>query len=303
MTKADAPVYRLSDIEVEEVSIVDRAANQRKFLIAKNQPAEVEADKATGTQAPAPAPAPTPPPAPAPPPEPEPDPGPKTEPTMRLSPEMKAELAKRVAAATERLKAIATLVTGAEEVAGLLEIPAELVTKVAELVSGLSDGDVAKGELVIKGLPQFSSTRLSQLQAAHAALGAIIEQVSPAPTPAPSAAADPAADPSTAEGDGLSKKLDQLEDAVAKGIAKVAALIGKQGAEIARASDAIAKQAARIDKVEAIDRQRPTTNAEPENGDPVIKSAGDDGDADGGVWPADMASETASKRVRSSFAA
>lgn len=32
---SDKPVYRLLDIEVEEVSLVDRAANQRKFLIVK----------------------------------------------------------------------------------------------------------------------------------------------------------------------------------------------------------------------------------------------------------------------------
>jgi hypothetical protein len=279
--KDDAPVFRLTDIEVEEVSIVDRAANKRKFLVTKADPA------------PAPAPSTTPPPVPTPTPTPAPDPGPKTEPMMRLSPEMKAELMKRIATALERVQALGALIGGAEEVAGMLEIPAELVTKVAELVSGISDGDVAKGELVIKGLPQFSSTRLTQLRDAYASLGAILDQVTPAPTPPP--VPDPAPTPPAEEDDGLSKKLASLEEAVAKGLSQVATLVGKQG-------DAIAKQAARMDKIDAIDRVRPTTNSEPVEGDPVRKSI-DDEDGNGGErWPSDMSSKDASK-IKETFAA
>lgn len=282
--KDDAQVFRLTDIEVEEVSIVDRAANKRKFLVTKADPPAAPAPSA----APA-VPAPTPAPAPAP------DPGPKTEPTMRLSPEMKAELVKRIATALERVQALGTLIGGAEEVAGMLEIPAELVTKVAELVSGISDGDVAKGELVIKGLPQFSSTRLTQLREAYTSLGAILDQVTPAPPP-PSAP-DPAPTPA-AEDDGLSKKLASLEEAVAKGLLQVATLVGKQG-------EAIAKQASRIDAIDAIDRGRPTTNSEPVEGDPVRKESDeddDDGGSTGGRWPSDMASKDASK-IKETFAA
>ncbi len=48
IAKAEAPqVFRLSDMDVEEVSLVDRAANKKKFLVVKRSdqmPTEVQAD-------------------------------------------------------------------------------------------------------------------------------------------------------------------------------------------------------------------------------------------------------------------
>lgn len=297
-------VYRLTDIDTEEVSIVDRAANQRKFLIVKGANmakagAAVSSDgkgghTATSKDAPATPPAPAAPaaapapaapaaqaPAAAPPAAPAAAPaagGPAAEPKLQLSPEAKAELVKRFTAAAERLAALKAMLDGAAEVPGLVEVPAEIATKVAELLTGIAQGEVEKGAPVAKGLPQFSSARTAQLQAAYDALGAVLGSVAkPVPAPAADPAAEPAGEPAVdAE---VAKAFASLEAKVAAGLEKIAGVVAKQG-------EAIAKQAGIVEAVQKGSRPTPRSGA-PEGARESVEKDDDDADAPGG-WPADM---------------
>jgi hypothetical protein len=318
-------VHRLKDIDVEEVSIVDRAANARKFLVVKSDgggseadmakagapvssdgkgghtvsketptpPAEGTPPSATGTAAPEPAPAATP-------------PVPQMqEPKLQLSPEAKGELAKRITAAKGRLADLEKMLGDAEEVAGLVEVPAAVVTKVSEILVGLAEGEtVEKGAspaVVLKGLPQFSSARVGQLQAARDALDVLLGAV--APKPAEAAPAAPGAEPpgevdvqATVEGiveKAVSKAFAPLDEKLAKGLLGITAALEQHGTTIA-------KQAARVD---ALDRGRGGSQAAPDAGDRTeTAKAGEDDD--GEAWPLDLAApdkhavEKAPKDVR-----
>jgi hypothetical protein len=283
-------VFRLTEIDTHEVSIVDAAANGRKFLIQKSKGVgtmkagaqivsdgkgghTVSKDTPPAPGAPAPAAAPPAPAAPA-------AGGPTAEPIIALSPEMKAELAKRVAAAEGRLTALKALLEKATETAGLVEIPAEISTMVGLILAGLAHGETTEKGEVQKGLPQFSSSRTAQLVAARDALDAVISGVvKPAPVePDPAAEPAPAADGEIAKA--IAKALAPLEEKLAKALEKIATTVGLHGA-------AIEKQAGRVELVEKGSRPTPRSGA-PDGS--VEKSTGESDDATepNGSWPADM---------------
>lgn len=272
-----AAVHRLTDIVTEEVSIVDRAANQRTFLVVKGADMKtgqaVVADGKGGHTvvkdtpvAPPPA---VPPTAPA-------TGGPSSEPVLRLSPEAKAELVKRFVAAETRLAQLKALVSGATEVAGLVEVPNDIATKVAELLTGLAQGETEKAG-VAKGLPQFSTARMGQLQAAYDALGAVIGSVAkPALDPAP----DSVAASDAAVADGVAKALVIFEGKLAKGLDAIASVVAKHG-------EAIEKQSTRVQAVEST-RATPRSAA-PEGARESVDKSDDEDATDGKGWPTDMA--------------
>lgn len=108
------PTNRLTDITVNEVSIVDRAANKRSFLVVK--------DAAPG-QPPVPAPAPAVPPAPGTPP-------PAS--SLKLSPEVKTQVVGLLQKAMEKISLISKALEGAVEAPGAV-MPPELTTALASV--------------------------------------------------------------------------------------------------------------------------------------------------------------------------
>jgi len=136
--KADQ-VYRLADMDVQEVSMVDRAANQRKFLVVKSLKAAPLAPETSTPPIVEPTPAPPAPPAPG-------TGAPHVEPTLRIAPEIKDELTKRLLATLSGLEALRKMVDGAEVVQGLVEVPAEIVAAVTQILTVLSEGEVEKAQ-------------------------------------------------------------------------------------------------------------------------------------------------------------
>jgi hypothetical protein len=272
-----ATIYRLTDIDTEEVSIVDRAANKRKFLVVKGHTmqGEIVSDgkgghtvaKETPT---APVPdasaTPTTPATPA------------SEPVLQLSPEAKIELSKRLDAAAARMAALKTLVASAVEVPGLVEVPSEIATAVAELLTGISHGEMAKGDPVAKGLPQFSGARTNQLQAAYDALGAVLGSLSKPSVAETPAAPVPEINIEELVAKSVAKALTGLEAKVASGLEKVAGVVAKQG-------EAIAKQAAVVEIVQKSTRATPRAGVS-EGAQEVATAKADDLL---GSWPTDMA--------------
>lgn len=276
--------YRLTDIDTEEVSVVDRAANRRKFLIVKGadmaKGAAITSDGKGGhtvvKDAPATPPATPPTAAPTPAPAPTPEPSKPAEPVLALSPEAKAELIKRVTTAAERLSALKSLVEGATESLGLLEVPNEIALKFSELLTGLAQGEVEKGAAVAKGLPQFSSARTSQLLAARDAIDAVLSSVAKPTTPEP--APEPAA---PAVDDSIAKALAAFETRVATALDKITTVVASQG-------ETIAKQAAAVATVAKGQRELPQSSSAPGQREGVDKGDEDEADEPGG-WPSDMA--------------
>lgn len=286
---ADHAVFRLTDMIVEEVSAVDRAANKRTFILVKNADGvstpvtgevvtspsgELTVAKApappaaTSTQPPESQAAPT---SPEVPPVPT-DTNPETAPNgtvLRLSPETKAELSARLEEATKQLAKLSAAVTGADEIQGLTEVPQEVIEGVTSIVSALDTG-VTKSA-VAKGRKQISMARESKIRAAHAALSEIVAEldVVPEPTEATPPVAAPA--PAPAPAAPAMKSVDK-RDKVIEGLV---ALVEKQ-------STAISKQAARVD---ALERGRPASNAGVVETTPtqVTKQATTEE-----VWPLDM---------------
>lgn len=288
-TKTEKTIYALTDMDIEEVSVVDRAANKRKFLIAKSKVESMTTKKGapvvedgngghTVSKETPPPPAST----PAPTPTPEPAPTPTPEPTIKLSPEKKGEILKRIEVAAARLTAIKALIDEAEEVQGLLEIPEEIVLKFHELLGGISNGEVKKAEdgtttqsdvVLAKGLPQFSSARLGQIQSAYEALGAVLGSVAkPEPTPEP----EPEVTDTTGEvTKAIAKALAPLEEKIAKGFGGIVETVSKHGVAIAKQGETLA----------ALDRGRETPASGSSEGTPVVKND----EPDAGAWPMDMA--------------
>jgi hypothetical protein len=206
-------------------------------------------------------------------------PGPQAEPQLRLSPEAKAELNKRLALATERIAAIGKMIATAQETQGVVEIPSELIAKIGELLTGIEQGDVSKAEAVAKGLPQFSSSRIGALTAARDALDNLLGQVvKPEPAPEPAPAPEP---PPGIDGAEVGKRLVALE-------AKIEKALGGLTTIVARQSEAIQKQSQRVD---SLDR-----GVVPSNGSestpvtvPVVK--------EDNAWPMDMASPDYGRKI------
>lgn len=259
--EAAKPVYRLTDMIIEEVSAVDRAANKRQFLVVKNASGEVapgevvqtasgeltvaKAPEAPTASSPESQAAPTSPEAPAVPSATNPENAPLGT-VLRLAPETKADLAARVTSATALLTKLAAAIDSAEVVQGLAEIPQEVIEGVASIVSALDTG-VTKAA-VEKGRKQISMARESKIRAAHSALGEIVAELD-AVVPAvegDAVAAEPAAAaPSSAT---TKSATPDQRDVV---LSKLVSLVERQNV-------AITKQAARLD---AFERGRPVSNA------------------------------------------
>lgn len=287
-------VFRLEDIQVHEVSVVDRAANKRKFLIVKNEGvmskksgagAEVKPNGKGGhtvakddvTTAP---------PSGEPPPAPPantaadstPTPAPQVE-KLRISPEARAEMLKRTTGALERLTTLKTMLEGAEEAAGITEVPNEIVLAVGDVLHLLAEGDgttteATKAELA-KDRKQISTIREAKLRAAHGAIGDILAELEALPAPTTDAMPEPAPASTTSIEDTISKKFLALEERLAKGLTGVLDIVQKQ-------ATATNKQAERIESITKDSGRAPSNGARTEESN-VEKSTKRDG-----VWPMDM---------------
>jgi hypothetical protein len=282
--------YRLTDIEVEEVSVVDRAANQRRFLVVKSSTptrlgaeivkdadgaltiAKAPGDPASGNPAPATEPPAAEPPASA---AAEPDASAMLPPTMRIALDVKDEIIRRLDAVAAKFAEVRAMLEAAEVVEGVVEMPAEILgalnAALDVLETGGPDGEVAKG------LKQFSRTRTANLRTAYEALGAILGEIETAP--AADAGGDVVVDTGAVDAlAGVAKAADVkgLEATIAKGFEKLIAVVAKQ-------RDAIEKNAARLAEFEG-SRTVATSNASENESVSVAKSNA----SDGVTWPMDM---------------
>lgn len=286
------PVYRLTDMIVEEVSAVDRAANKRTFLLVKNADGvassgsevvvgangELTVSKApepptaaapAASVAPASEAAPTSPDAPQIPSATNTVEAPNGT-VINLSPETKADLVARIAEATKQLAKLSATVNGAAEVQGSAEIPQEVVDGVAGIVSALDSG-VTKAA-VEKGRKQISMARETKIRAAHSALAEIVAELdAPAATATEASVEAPAAPAPTAPAVPATKSIDK-RDLV------IAGLVGV----VEKATASLAKQEARIAQIE---RTRPTSNAGTVESSAPMRTTKSDTTP---VWPADM---------------
>jgi hypothetical protein len=222
-----AATNRLTDITVNEVSIVDRAANQRKYLIVKDAP---------------------PPAAVAPPPAAAPPVAPPAPPQLKISPELKAKIAGVLTAAQAKITEIAKALQTAAETPGA-PAPQELIDALTGL-SGMFAANPAAPpaaappaahpapppaakEETAKAGKKISAARLAQLMSAKEAIDTIIAEVSDA-TDDDAAAVEPAKTekataakneggvgvtevaPSTSELDGIKASLESLAGLVGK---------------------------------------------------------------------------------------
>lgn len=129
----DAATHRLTGIQVKEVSIVDRAANKRKYLLVKDD--DKANDSATGSSAEKATPTnpdqpPTPPTQPGPPATPQ-------APTLRISPELKTQVIGILKTVLERVGVINKVLEGSSETPGAAA-PPELMTALNQLAQMIS---------------------------------------------------------------------------------------------------------------------------------------------------------------------
>jgi hypothetical protein len=217
------PTNRLTAITVNEVSIVDRAANQRKYLVVK------EAAAQPGVPPPAAPPAVAPPP-PAPPVA-----------QLRISPELKMKIGTILKAAQEKIVAIAKALETAAETPGAPP-PQELIDALTGL-SGMFAAPAAPAPAqpapapapvaapAMKAGKKISAARLALLTSAQASLKTIIDEVTAAgadddeteepSTPAKTGKSDPLAEPLVAtppdpQLGALQTQLDSLAGLVGK---------------------------------------------------------------------------------------
>lgn len=208
---ADA-THRLTGISVKEVSIVDRAANKRKYLLVKEdekgkQPDVAKsADDAAKGDADATKAVPGSPAQPAAPPTP---PGPPTTPqapTLRISPELKAQVAGLLKTLQERVGVITKVLEGSSETPGAAAPPElmDALKQLAQMISQVAAPTPAAGDQpppdaqkedgktdAEKAGRALSADRLSQLTTIRDSLNALIDGA--APTPAASGEPEPAA--------------------------------------------------------------------------------------------------------------
>ena len=162
---ASEQTTRLTGMKVHEVSIVDRPANKRNFLIVKS---DVTKDVPPAPGAPA-----------------APSPG------VQVSPEYKAEVVALINKAIEKIQDISKMVEAAQETPGAAPAP-ELAAAIKEL--GALFGGVPQAPPVAppvahpaakaadgveKAGKPISAARLQQLQSAHALLSELLEGVAP----------------------------------------------------------------------------------------------------------------------------
>lgn len=240
--------HRLTDIDTDEVSIVDEAANGRRFLVVKSKESnvsgragsEVEPDGKGGHQVKKNGQEPA---------------------KLQLSITTKASLLKGLGDVQTILKAAHETVTAAEETGTTNnDVPGELAEQVAKAATGLA---VLAPQAVEKaGFKQFTPERLGQLQAAADTLSGILTGVKPAPAPvAAVVAAAPTVDAeqvtkvaksaATEAATQLEEKFAQLAESVAKATETVVKSVKEQ-------ADAVNKQA---DRLTVIEKSRGISNA------------------------------------------
>lgn len=186
------PTTRLTGIDVEEVSIVDRAANKRSYLVVKRAKSPAQKDDGVDKAAPPPPTAAPPPPAPngAPPPAPA--------PTLTISPELKAQVLGALKSATEKIGIITQVLQGATETPGAPP-PQELMDALKQLAAMFTPAapapaapppgspaapppaaPPAQKDETAKAGKKLSNARLEQLTAARQLLDGLISDVSDA---------------------------------------------------------------------------------------------------------------------------
>lgn len=239
-----AATHRLTDIEVNEVSIVDRAANRRKYLMVKS------AKKPVAKAPPETGPAPQPPPAaPA-------TPTPPTAPTLQISPELKAQVVAVLRTAQEQIGVISKVLEGASETPGAAP-PKELMDALAQLSKLISmDGaatppaappqpgaqppqpppPVTKEEAAKAGR-KLSAANLEKLTTVRDAIAALISEASAEAETTPEVT--PSTEPEVAKGKTpevpnaeLATVQTQLSE-ITDSVAKMTHLFGVQAAELA----------------------------------------------------------------------
>jgi hypothetical protein len=175
--------HRLTQIEVNEVSIVDRAANKRRYLVVKEQQkddtkVEAKVEKAPEVMPPSPPVA----------------PGTPTPPTLRISPELKSKVLGILRSAQERIGVISEVLAGSSETPGA-PAPKELMDALAQLSTLLSttpatkEGETPEAdktktpetpEATAKAGRKISAARLNQLKGAHELLSSLLAEVTAA---------------------------------------------------------------------------------------------------------------------------
>lgn len=224
----EAERYRLTNLEVREVSLVDRGANKHKFLIVKRaeDPMKTKTQKdATAAAAAA-------------------DPttaaaadgaeAPTTK--LQMAPGTKAALQEKLAACSSRMKALEEQLATAEEVDGAPDMPTEVASELQAIAMALyehkaatppaADPPAAPTEptetTTEKAGAKMSQARLQLLRTVHDNLAALLAEVAPT-EPAGDAAATPAVPAASVE----------------------------QAAELAKARETIAGLTAQLAKAEA----------------------------------------------------
>lgn len=138
------PTNRLTDIQVDEVSIVDRAANQRKYLVVKNG---------------------------------KPQPGAAEPPALQLAADVKKKIGDAVQAAQTKLAEIAKAVGSAVETPNA-ELPKQLVDSCVSLMSDLAASCsvtvTQESTPTAKAGKKISAARLKLLLDAKTAIDAVI---------------------------------------------------------------------------------------------------------------------------------
>jgi hypothetical protein len=196
MNKADDGVHRLVDMVVEEVSLVDRAANKHRFLIVKRDDA-MDDDNTTDTTT--------------------------TDPSPSAAPTAKLDDGTALGAALTALESLTGLVEllgslGADQADARLAELAEELRSVAEQLLARSAGDDEDVEARAKGDAATKSTEPStfagNVTAAKQALARLAELAAKVPAAETEAPAQP--EPAVAAKDSSATATQSVTDSLAK---------------------------------------------------------------------------------------
>lgn len=297
-TTTAAATHRLTDISVEEISIVDRAANKRKYLMVKNADGTTDVVK-TGVAKDGPPPAPQ---APAPP-QPPTTPAPAT---LTISPELKAQVLGILKAAQEQIGVISKVLEGSSETPGAAP-PKELMDALAQLAKTLTPPTTAAPATPPAPAPhaappaappaigkvdaekagkKISASTLAQLTAAHTTIGSLIAEAQAPETTDPTT--ETAAPPATPPADPAEKATPQPPAAPPVAAPAVAPELQKQ---IETMADTVNKMAvlfqAQAKQLEDLRKSRGSSQQADLDGADVKKKS------EVVSWPLDMARRTA----------
>lgn len=213
--------HRLTEIDVAEVSIVDRGANQRTYLVVKDEKGKGDSDKSEAATQPTAKSGEV----PALPSQPD-QPDASPPPAVNITAEAKTQMLTALKAAQERLGAITKTVEGAT-VAADATLPAELVeemTRLSQLFAPKPDADKTDAE---KAGRKISGARMQQLQSMRATLDAMIAETSSeaATTEETAETEEPAEAEKSAKPPQPSAELAEVSGAVAKLATTVAKMV------------------------------------------------------------------------------